>query len=102
MVLVTKRMGRCLDIPKDILKYIPLEDVLERINLNIPSEARRRLKSVARRTGRTESETARELLLHALDRAERDEFYRRVGEAYTLELRERDVQMITAYEKLGG
>ena len=75
---------------------------MERINLNVPSEVRRRLRGVARRTGRTESETARALLLQALDRAERDEFYRRVAEAQTDALRDREIAMITAYEKLGG
>src|SRR2546425_6376611 len=96
-----KKNGRAwLDIPKCILNDMLLEDALERINLNIPTEARRRLKGVARRTGRTESETARALLLQALDRAEREEFYRKCAEADTLELRERTIAMITAFEKL--
>lgn len=75
---------------------------MERINLNIPKEARKRLKTVARRTGRTESETARMLLLEALDRAEREQFYAEVKEAQTAELRERQIDMIAAYEKHRG
>jgi predicted DNA-binding protein len=75
---------------------------MERINLNIPEDARKRLKTVARRTGRTESETARALLLDALDRAEREDFYAEVAEAQTMEIRERQIDMIAAYEKLRG
>ncbi len=75
---------------------------MERINLNIPSEARRRLRGVAKRLGRTQSEVARALLLEALDNAEREDFYRRVAQAQTPELREHRLRILAAFERLRG
>ena len=75
---------------------------MERINLNIPKDARKRLKQLAHRTGRTESETARALLLEALDRLDAEEFYAKVAEAQTSEIRARQIAMLEAYEKLRG
>lgn len=86
----------------DILGCIPNNILMERINLNIPKDARKRLKQVAHRTGRTESETARALLLEALDRLEQEEFYTKVAEAQTAEIRDRQIAMLEAYEKLRG
>jgi hypothetical protein len=75
---------------------------LERINLNVPGEARRRLQAIAKKLKKTESELARELLLDALQRAERDQFYRRVADETTPALRERLLFVAEALEKLDG
>ncbi len=75
---------------------------LERINLNVPGDARRRLQAIAKKLDKTESELARELLLDALDRAEREQFYRRVADETTPALRERMLFVAEALEKLDG
>jgi hypothetical protein len=73
---------------------------LERINLNVPSETRRRLRAVAKRLKKTESEIARDLLIEALRREEKEEFYRRVSEQMTPELRQRLLEIADAFEGL--
>lgn len=73
---------------------------MERINLNIPSDARRRLRSVARRLRKTEAEVARSLLLAALARSEEDEFYRRVAEAQTEQSKARHLEILAAFERM--
>lgn len=75
---------------------------LERINLNVPPETRKRLRAVAKRLKKTESEVARDLLVDALRRKEKEEFYRRVSEQMTPELRARLLEIATAFEKLDG
>jgi len=75
---------------------------LERINLNVPSDARKRLKAVAKQVGRTEAEVARELLLEGLDRVERDRFYARVAEEMTPAIRQRMIAVAEALEKING
>ena len=66
--------------------------------MNLPSEARRELQSLARSRGLREAELARELLLEALARARREEFYRQVAAAQTPALRVRDVRIAAAFE----
>jgi hypothetical protein len=75
---------------------------LERINLNVPAETRRRLKAVAKRLKMTESEVARDLLVEALRRKESEEFYRRVSDQMTPELRARLLEIADAFEGLDG
>lgn len=79
-----------------------MPDVMERINLNVPSDVRERLKAMAARSGRTEAEVARALLIGALERAQQEEFYRRVAEAQSPELRARDLHILRAFERLDG
>ena len=79
-----------------------MPDVMERINLNVPADVRRRLREMAGRAGRTEAEVARSLLIAALDRARRDEFFQRVAEAQSSKLRQRDLEILRAFEKLDG
>jgi predicted DNA-binding protein len=71
---------------------------LERINLNVPPETRRRLRAVAKRLKKTESEVARDLLVEALRRREKEDFYRRVSEQITPELRKRLLEIARAFE----
>ncbi|HEX6274394.1 MAG TPA: hypothetical protein VFZ53_15235 [Polyangiaceae bacterium] len=73
---------------------------MERINLNIPPETRARLRAVAKRLKRTESEVARELLASALERAEREEFYRGVQAAMSPEIRRRMLEVTEAFERI--
>jgi predicted DNA-binding protein len=75
---------------------------LERINLNVPEDARRRLKAVAKRLGRTETEVARELFLHGLGMAERAEFYERVAAEMTPGIRQRMIKIAEALERING
>lgn len=75
---------------------------MERINLNVPADVRRQLREMANRSSRTEAEVARALLVGALERARREEFYRRVAEAQTDRIRARDLEILRAFEGLGG
>jgi hypothetical protein len=73
---------------------------LERINLNVPPEMRRRLRAVAKRLKKTESEVARDLLVEGLRRREKEEFYQRVSEQMTPELRARLLEIAAAFERV--
>ena len=73
---------------------------LERINLNVPPEMRRRLRAVAKRLKKSESEVARDLLVEGLRRREKEEFYARVSEQMTPELRARLLQIAEAFERV--
>jgi len=75
---------------------------MERINLNVPADVRQQLRELATRAGRPEAEVARALLVEALERARREEFYRRVAEAYTPAMRARDLEILRAFESLSG
>lgn len=75
---------------------------MERLNLNIPSQARVRLRRIARAASRTESEVARELLLSAIGRSEREAFYSKVAQTLTEEQRRRQIQILGAFESLDG
>ncbi|MBI4702480.1 MAG: hypothetical protein HY744_15280 [Deltaproteobacteria bacterium] len=75
---------------------------MERLNLNLPSDARQTLRRMARSARRREGEYARELLLGAISAAERDEFFRQAAAAQTPELRRRELELAHALEKLHG
>jgi len=75
---------------------------MERLNLNIPSEARARLRRLASRAKRREAEMARELLLGALEEAEREELYRAAKASQTPELRKRLREISAGIEGLRG
>jgi hypothetical protein len=75
---------------------------LERVNLNLPAEARLRLKSMAKAAKRPEGVYARDLLLAALEREEAAELRRRIEAARTPARRERDLMIAAALERLGG
>ena len=75
---------------------------MERLNPNVPSETRAKIRRIAKRRHLKEAEAARELLVEAVERDERDEFYRQFEEAQTPELRERLLAITHALEKLGG
>jgi uncharacterized membrane protein len=75
---------------------------MERLNLNVPAAAREKLKQIARRRQQKEAEVARELLIDAVLRDEREEFYRQMEQAQTPELRRRLLAITRAMEKLGS
>ena len=77
-----------------------MPDVMERINLNVPGAVRKRLRAMAKQSGRTEAEVARTLLVDAVERARRDEIFRQFAEAYTPERRARDLAWARAFERL--
>ena len=77
-----------------------MQDAMERINLNVPGAVRKRLRAMAKQSGRTEAEVARTLLVDAVERARRDEIFRRLAESYTPELRARDIAWVRAFERL--
>lgn len=73
---------------------------MQRLNLNVTEGVRDRLRAEAKRRGRTEAAFARDLLEEAVDRLEREDFYRRAVEAYTPEMRKRDLEILRAFERL--
>ena len=77
-----------------------MPDVMERINLNVPGAVRKRLRAMAKQSGRTEAEVARTLLVDAVERARRDEIFRQFAESYTPEMRARDLAWARAFERL--
>jgi hypothetical protein len=78
------------------------EDAVERLNLNIPSEARARLQRLAASSRRREGELARELLLRAIDEQERIELERKLQAAQTPALKKRLAELAKGMEKLRG
>ncbi|HWL89550.1 MAG TPA: hypothetical protein VNO21_27285 [Polyangiaceae bacterium] len=79
-----------------------LMQAMERINLNIPAEARKRLARLAKQSRLREGEYLRELILKALADAERREFMERVAAARTPERRARERQIMDMMEELHG
>ena len=75
---------------------------LERINLNVPGEAQKRLRTLATRLGKTETEVARELFLDGLVRVERSQLYERVASEMTPAIRQRMVEIAEALERIHG
>jgi predicted DNA-binding protein len=71
---------------------------MERINLNIPNDLRKRLKRIAQRSKKPESVVARELLQEGLEARERSAFYRNVTETQTVTVSERDSAVLDAFE----
>lgn len=75
---------------------------MERLNLNVPVEVRRKLKRLAARADRREAELARELLVRAVEEAERKEIRERFRETMSPQLRKRLREISHAMEKLRG
>ena len=79
-----------------------MQDVMERLNLNVPKGVRKRLRAMAKQSGRTEAEVARTLLVDAVERARREEIFRQFAASYTPEMRARDLARVRAFERLDG
>jgi len=80
------------------LQPIEVSAALARVNLNLPPEARERLRSLAKAANTPDAVYARRLLLDAIKRAEHESFRRRLEACRTPELREREIA--TALERL--
>jgi uncharacterized protein YpiB (UPF0302 family) len=85
-----------------MLEYVLEEDVVERLNLNIPEDTRKVLRRLARQAHRREAELARELLVRAVAAAERDALLQRVAAAQTPELQRRQLELARALGRLRG
>jgi hypothetical protein len=70
--------------------------------LNLPPEACDRLRSLAKAAKAPEAVYARTLLVEAIERAEREEFRRRLEASRTPERRARDRKIASALERLRG
>jgi hypothetical protein len=79
-----------------------MSTALERVNLNLPTPARHRLRALAKAIKKPEGVYARELLLEAIERAERRAFKERLEKAYTPEARARDREILEAIERARG
>lgn len=66
---------------------------MERLNLNLPEDARKELHRLARRARLRDGEYARELLLKALDDAARDDLARQVAESQSPALARREAEI---------
>jgi hypothetical protein len=75
---------------------------LQRVNLNLPPEQRERLRTLARAARTPEAVYARDLLLEAIERAERAAFRKRLEASRTPERRARDRAVAGALERLRG
>jgi hypothetical protein len=83
-----------------VSRYASPKASLERINLNIPSDLRKRLKRIAQRARKSESVVARELIVEGLEARERAQFYRNVTDTQTLAVSERDLTVLDAFDGL--
>ena len=79
-----------------------MPSALQRVNLNLPQAARVRLQRLAAAAHESEAAYARELLVEAIDRAERARFRKRLEASRTPERRARDLEIASALERLRG
>jgi hypothetical protein len=89
--------------PNGILEKDPrgvMLRVMERLNLNVPSEARASLKRLAEAAKLREAEYARELLVRAIEAAEREKFFSELERKMTPAARKRLVAVAGAVEKV--
>jgi hypothetical protein len=75
---------------------------LERLNLNLPAEARVRLRRLAEAAREPEATYTRALLVDAIDRAERSRFRMQLEKSRTPARRARDRAIAAGIEKLRG
>lgn len=75
---------------------------MERVNLNLAQSDRERLRRLARSVGLREAEYTRTLILSALDRAEREQIFRKSLEVRTSKRVARDRLIDKALERLRG
>ncbi len=75
---------------------------MERVNLNLSSEDRARLKRLARVAHRREAEYARELLQRALDTTEREQLAAAIRTSRTPARLAREREILSGMERLRG
>jgi hypothetical protein len=72
---------------------------VERLNLNLPSEVRHAIRRLAGEAKVKEAEYARELLVRAVERAERERFFEEMERKMTPAARKRLLAVAGAVEK---
>lgn len=75
---------------------------MERVNLNLAQSDRERLRRLARSAGLREAEYTRDLILSALDRAEREQIFQKSLEVRTSKRVVRERLIEKAMERLRG
>jgi hypothetical protein len=73
---------------------------MQRLNLNVPESVRADLQRIAKRRGLREAEAARELLLQAIEDADRAEFAAAMQQSLTPALKDRLARVADALEKI--
>ncbi len=84
----------------DTLLGVLQDDLMERLNLNLPEGARQRIRAIAEELERTESEIAREIVMDGLARLERIAMVARLREGQTAELHARKREIVLAMDRL--
>jgi len=79
-----------------------MRSALQRVNLNLPAAERQRLRDLAKAARVSEAAFARELLVGAIDRAERAQLRERLAASRTPARRARDLKIAKALERLRG
>lgn len=79
-----------------------MRSALQRVNLNLPAAERQRLRDLAKAARAPEAAFARELLVDAIDRAERAQLRERLAASRTPARRARDLKIAKALERLRG
>jgi hypothetical protein len=74
--------------------------IMERLNLNVPSETRAVLRRLAQGAKLKEAEYARELLMRAVEQAEREKFFDEMEQRMTPAARKRMLAVAGAVEKV--
>lgn len=67
--------------------------------MNLPSEARGALRRLAKTASTTEGQLARDLVLEALRRREREQTIERILAAQTPKRRKRDIEILDALDR---
>jgi len=80
----------------------PMAGALQRVNLNLPPQAREQLRRLAKAARASEAAYARELLVDAIQRAERARFRTQLEASRTPERCARDLEIANAVEHLRG
>ena len=72
----------------------------KRLNLDLPSQTRERLRNLAKAANEPEAVLARALLIDAIERAEREAFRKRLARSRTPERRARDLEIVSGVEAM--
>ncbi len=92
--------GFQVDILDEDTNNVTQEVLVERLNMNVPSEARAALRRFASRARLKEAEMARALLLRAIEQEEREEFAQALDAARSPDLTARLRKIQRSMEKL--
>jgi hypothetical protein len=79
-----------------------MKRAIQRLTLRLPADTREALQRLARDANRHEADLAGELLVGAVAKAETAALLQRVAAAQTPELRQRQVELARALQRLRG